>query len=1442
MNQWEESDALVAEIDELLGVTEPEPAVELTEWTWTPPQISTAKTVAEPITMSSEDVSMFYRFERQLQNLGRRAKERADRREDALYDAIQTGELDASMVPNDPAKVAEDLTFQQEYSNPGFFKRTFLGAKPEPIGQQPSYSIAEAWDDILESEPILPERGVEMTDMSNAARELQQIIPESTVESATKSPAYMTQAESMIGSGITPIDVQQVQAMTANGSEAASSMARQIPMRQLPSIPNEATNLSNNYVSQEMARENMPLDLGDPLDDMDMNAWAEQEFGNSIQPFVDESVPNYDYQVFENAMEADADYELSAIYTSAMDAATAGIANVAELGFWDCLGYIGMGMLEVGGAGAVLISASQLIPMILKLKNPHWDQKEWAQRMRNMELYKEDLQWRLGEEFMMSSSIRGYYIQNPTYVWVKDNGIMGQQDPLNTKNNVQGYKGPMDPLTWSYKVMPGSGLWKRARIITVEGQGAGFKTDNKTGTWAYLKFCDDVCNTDVDASVPSCWFRIGTDGFMLPDDDATKTMCSYYNINLLNAHRPRPDENKTPNKPDPEPVDGFSNWGWGTDFESDLFGNNVSGPNDIDELREKIEDLQSQIEPHSDLWWELEDASLKSIDDRKEIVETIRKAKDFIRNNRPSNTDKPPKPPKPPKSPKRPNRPGRDRRPIRDFNGTAVEPDQTTTVADVIHHVDLPTNIDQGTYNDTARQEIYSNAFQGGNGSVEIDSWWEEDFSGTRRRLPVKITDTVIPDWFMDDPSSSGLLIKPKTTRSSTWSSKPGALYEWVRNTGVWLLEVVSEKPELYNRFAFELEEGDRYKTVKAFQTALKDASDHNFFRLNSRYENLEHVGLQIATGSLEVQNGRPAWVTIRDMNFKEVYNTFLNKAAGTSGKQETRWTMDDWWDNFKSVDDKLLFEGGVKKVCEQVFNTLIGGEVNFGNMSYGFIPLSSRFGQLKLENLNQSHQGGFDGVDLLSRLKDFVRLTQITEAEKFLTSAEKQFKPPPKFAKKNKLPPDVTLVTQNIPAMRETIKVLEQWLQGSAPVEKSFEDAPQPEKANDMLNALDEIQYVAEEGVGEIPKEVEGEQGFNATELPAPEQTFVRRSTRPRKSIGNLNVDQLLEDQLPENLIKEYTSDELLELYTQYKSIISGFMPDGGALDDSNEEYQDVWRTIGPNDPIISDNCYTKFFEEDTNPDHVQLAWPSNRLDRGEVLYLSQGNLSKAAYQYESFNRSPLQNAQQIALAMQIKGIVYRMMTIKYDRNVDYQSILTDTDYQLSRIEDGNMVSNLTLVRSIFGPGKVNWSTEQFPAPFELESIQQLPCRLVIDLKTIIGDGNFQKTMHWCRKMNRYLLEQREKFSQFDKQVDDLSLKEVLRDTPHFIEYETIDEYSKAVEFIKSDVMPKLENPDQETFQWDDIPEPQLFFRVEPSIGNQVMYMAVAITAAAGIYYLSKN
>ncbi len=54
----------------------------------------------------------------------------------------------------------------------------------------------------------------------------------------------------------------------------------------------------------------MLLDLGDPLDDMGMDAWAEQEFGNSIQPFVDQSVPTYNYQVFENAMEADADYEL----------------------------------------------------------------------------------------------------------------------------------------------------------------------------------------------------------------------------------------------------------------------------------------------------------------------------------------------------------------------------------------------------------------------------------------------------------------------------------------------------------------------------------------------------------------------------------------------------------------------------------------------------------------------------------------------------------------------------------------------------------------------------------------------------------------------------------------------------------------------------------------------------------------------------------------------------------------------------------------------------------------------------------------------------------------------------------------------------------------------------------------------------------------------------
>jgi len=1132
--------------------------------------------------------------------------------------------------------------------------------------------------------------------------------------------------------------------------------------------------------------------------------------------------------VLEDAISAETDYEFSAIYTSAMDAASAGIANVAELGFWDCLGYIGMGMLEVGGAGAVLISASQLVPMILKLKNPHWDQKEWAQRMRNKQQYENDLKWKLGEEFMMSSSIRGYYVQNPTYVWVKDNGIMGQFDPLNTKNNVSGYKGAMDPLTWSYKVMPGSGLWKRARIITIEGDGAGFKTDSKSGTWAYLKFCDDVCNTDVDASVPSCWFRVGTDGFMLPDDDSTRAMCSYYNMNLLNAYRPdNPDKTETASD---------TRWDFSGDFESELFSNNTGGVDDLDDLRTKIQDLQSQIEPHSDLWWELEDASYKSIDDRNEIVETIRKAKDIIRKNRrrPTTTgDKPTvRKPSTPKSPKRPNRPGRDRRPLHgDFNGTAIEPDQSTTQPSVIHHVDLPSNIDQGTYDDTTQQELYSNAFQGGNGVVDIDLGWTEDFSGTRRRLPgVKQTDTLIPDWFMQDPSVSGFYVKPKGSRGKFWNDKPGAFYEWVRNTAIWLEAICLQTPKLKNQVQWETVNGNRYKTVASFQTALRTLSDKIFFRTNSRYEELERIGLQIATGARQRNNGRIAWQVANGMNRDQIYSMILNKAAGTRGQKETRWTMDDWLREY-GLDNISFFEGGVKQLCQNVFDFEHGNEgVEFENMSYGFIPFRSRFGQLRLEDMNKP--GGWDGPRLLKHLKTFVEVTRITPRESFMSLIERNTKPSEKFLSKYKLPPDVTLVTQNLPEMEKTISILEDWLRPDIAPELSFEDNPRPK--SEIMAALDDIPIGEPDPDGPDPDE--GLE-FNAVESPPPNQNFVRRSIRLRsKSIGNLNEDRLLEEQMPENLIKQYTLDEVYEAYARYRHNISGFMPDGGSLDMENDEYREVWSTLGPDDPIIAYTNFTKVYPMESNPDHITMAWPNAVLDRNEKL--PQDLISKVGYQYETFNNSPLDNTKQIALAMQIKGVVYRMMTIKFDDRIEYRALLTDQDYELTRIEQGEMTSNLTLVKSIFESDN-NWSTTQFPAPFQLDNMLNLPGKLSVDLNRIIFEGRFEKAMQWCRKMNRFLLQQREKFSEFDRQVDDLGLRDL--NDGATIEYETVGEYSEVINRIKNDIMPKLEQVDEERFQWIDIPEPQLFFPVERN-NDQMFLIFGAITVAAAIYYLGKR
>ena len=111
---------------------------------------------------------------------------------------------------------------------------------------------------------------------------------------------------------------------------------------------------------------------------------------------------------------------------------------------------------------------------------------------------------------------------------------MGQHNPFD-KTQVWGYGGQMSDLSWTYKVMPGTGLWKRARIITAEGRGTGLD-DSKDGIWVYLKFCDANCDTGVSQDIVSCWFRIGVDGVMLPDDTYTRHTCTIHNLAKLNVY------------------------------------------------------------------------------------------------------------------------------------------------------------------------------------------------------------------------------------------------------------------------------------------------------------------------------------------------------------------------------------------------------------------------------------------------------------------------------------------------------------------------------------------------------------------------------------------------------------------------------------------------------------------------------------------------------------------------------------------------------------------------------------------------------------------------------------------------------------------------------------------------------------------------------------------
>ena len=71
----------------------------------------------------------------------------------------------------------------------------------------------------------------------------------------------------------------------------------------------------------------------------------------------------------------------------------------------------------------------------------------------------------------------------------------------------------------------------------------GLMDDSKKGFWVYLKLCNEDCDTEL-AEAVSIWFRCGVDGYLLPDTDDVRNLCTLYNLKLINAMLPTAEPKK----------------------------------------------------------------------------------------------------------------------------------------------------------------------------------------------------------------------------------------------------------------------------------------------------------------------------------------------------------------------------------------------------------------------------------------------------------------------------------------------------------------------------------------------------------------------------------------------------------------------------------------------------------------------------------------------------------------------------------------------------------------------------------------------------------------------------------------------------------------------------------------------------------------------------------
>ena len=166
------------------------------------------------------------------------------------------------------------------------------------------------------------------------------------------------------------------------------------------------------------------------------------------------------------------------------------------------------GALELGVNTAIGTVPIVLVDQFVDLftKTGKWGDQLFHHNLRYLEeteksaaLIRNQMQGMFGTYIELSKKIRAFYTQHPKYCWIRDNGICGQEELPNYS---------ISDLAFVFKKLTKTGLWKRCRIITLEGTAVGLLDDRKPGYNFFLKPADGTTEATFSAGEFGFFFRL----------------------------------------------------------------------------------------------------------------------------------------------------------------------------------------------------------------------------------------------------------------------------------------------------------------------------------------------------------------------------------------------------------------------------------------------------------------------------------------------------------------------------------------------------------------------------------------------------------------------------------------------------------------------------------------------------------------------------------------------------------------------------------------------------------------------------------------------------------------------------------------------------------------------------------------------------------------------